>query len=103
METHASQRLDCRDVYLQTQLVNAFTGKGLTCSGRSLFAQSYRASLVAQPVKNPPVMQETHWVGKISWRRKRQPTPVFLPGESQGQRSLEGCSPRGRKESDVTE
>ena len=43
------------------------------------------------------------WVGKISWRRKRQPTPVFLPGKSQGQRSLVGYSPRGRKGSDTTE
>ena len=33
------------------------------------------------------------WVGKIPWRRKWQPTAVFLPGESHGQRSLEGCSP----------
>ena len=33
------------------------------------------------------------WVGKISWRRKWQPTPVFLPEKSHGQRSLEGCSP----------
>ena len=39
----------------------------------------------------------------ISWRRKWQPTPVFLPGESHGQRSLAGCSPWGRKESDTTE
>ena len=31
------------------------------------------------------------------------PTPVFLPGESHGQRSLEGCSPWSRKESDTTE
>jgi len=30
------------------------------------------------------------WVGKIPWRRACQPTPVFLPGESQGQRSLAG-------------
>ena len=37
------------------------------------------------------------------WRRKWQPTPVFLPGESQGQRSLVGYSPRGHKESDTTE
>ena len=37
------------------------------------------------------------------WRRARQPTPVFLPGESHGQRSLAGCSPRGCKESDSTE
>ena len=36
-------------------------------------------------------------------RRKWQPTPVFLPGESHGQRSLVGYSPRGRKESDTTE
>ena len=33
------------------------------------------------------------WVWKIPWRRKWQPTPVFLPGESYGQRSLEGYSP----------
>ena len=33
------------------------------------------------------------WVGNISWRRARQPTPVFLPGESHGQRSLAGHSP----------
>ena len=38
------------------------------------------------------------WVGEILWRRKWQPTPVFLPGKSQGQRSLEGYSPWGHKE-----
>ena len=43
------------------------------------------------------------WVGKILWRRAWQPTPVFLPGEPHGQRSLAGYSPRGRKESDTTE
>ena len=43
------------------------------------------------------------WVGKIFWRRKWQLTPVFLPGESQGRKSLVGYSPRGRKESDMTE
>ena len=36
------------------------------------------------------------WVGKILWRRKWQLTPVFLPEEFQGQRSLAGYSPRGR-------
>ena len=35
------------------------------------------------------------WVGKIPWRRKSQPTQVFLPGYSHGQRSLAGYSPRG--------
>jgi len=43
------------------------------------------------------------WVGKILWRREWLPTPVFLPGESHGQRSLVGYSPRGCKESDTTE
>ena len=37
------------------------------------------------------------------WRRKWQPTPVFLPGESQGCRSLVGCHLWGRTESDTTE
>ena len=41
------------------------------------------------------------WVGKIPWRRKWQPTPVFLPGKSNGQRSLAGYSPWGYKESDT--
>ena len=37
------------------------------------------------------------WVRKTPWRRKQQPTPVFLPEKSLGQRSLEGYSPGGRK------
>ena len=50
-------------------------------------------------------MQETRvqslgW--KIPWRRKWQPAPVFLPGKSNGRRSLGGCSPWGRRESDTT-
>ena len=43
------------------------------------------------------------WVGEIPWRRKWQPTPVFLPEESHGQRSLVGYSPWGHKELDITE
>ena len=43
------------------------------------------------------------WVGKIPWRRAWQPTPVFLPGESHGQRGLAGYGPLGRKGSDTTE
>ena len=43
------------------------------------------------------------WVGKIPWRREWQPTPVFLPREFHGRRSLVGCSPWGRKDSDTTE
>ena len=60
-------------------------------------------------VKNPPARQEPQacgfdtWVKKIPWRGAWQPTPVFLPEESHGQRSLEGYSPWGRKKSDRTE
>ena len=39
----------------------------------------------------------------MHWRRKGQPTPVFLPGESQGQGSLVGCCLQGHTESDMTE
>ena len=42
-------------------------------------------------------------VRKIPWRRAWQPTPVFLPGESHGQRSLAGYSPGSHRESDMTE
>ena len=66
------------------------------------------ASLVAQMVvKNfLSTMKEIGFdpcVGKIPWRGKWQPTPVFLPEEFCGQRSLVGCSPWGHKESDTTE
>jgi len=63
-------------------------------------------SLVAQTVKNLPAIWET-WVQflgwKSLWRKAWQPTPVCLPGESNGQRSLAGYSPWGCKESDTTE
>ena len=39
----------------------------------------------------------------LPWRRAWQPTPVFLPGKSHGQKSMAGCSPWGHKESDMTE
>ena len=57
-------------------------------------------------VKNVPAMQETRfdpWVGKIVWKREWLPTPVFLPGEFYGQRSLMGYSPWNCKVSDTTE
>ena len=59
------------------------------------------AFLVTQTVKNLPATQETWFdppVGKIPWRRKCQPSPVSLPGESHGQRSLVGYSLWGHKE-----
>ena len=59
-----------------------------------------------QMVMNLPALQETWfdlWAWGIPWRREWLPTPVFLPGESHGQRSLVGYSPWGSKESDTTE
>ena len=70
-----------------------------------LFQYSW-ASLVAQTVKNLPAMRET-WVGSLGWEdlwvRDQLPTPVLLPGESHGRRSLVGYGPRDPKESDTTE
>ena len=67
----------------------------------SLPSQITWASLVAQPVKNLPAMQET-WVqslgGKIPWSREQLPTLIFWPGEFHGL-----CSPWGHKESETTE
>ena len=57
-------------------------------------------------VKNLPAVQET-WVQSVGFEdplaKGRLPTPVFLPGESHGQRILVGCSPWGHKELDMTE
>ena len=64
--------------------------------------------------EEPGGLQSVHGVAKsqtrlsdflftfMHWRRKWQPTPVFLPGESQGQESLVGCRLWGRTESDTT-
>ena len=60
-------------------------------------------------VKNPPANEgdtkdsSSNSVGKIPWRTKGQPTPVFLTGKSLGQRTLEGYSPWGHRELDTTE
>ena len=64
----------------------------------------FRSSQVMLVVKNLPASAgDIRDVGKIPWRRKRQPIPAFLPGKSHGQRSLAGYSPWGHKELDVTE
>ena len=64
------------------------------------------ASLLAQMIKNLPTMQETEvWSqgGEDPLEKGMAPIPIFLPGESYGQRSLVGYSPWGLKESDMTE
>ena len=69
----------------------------------------FRNSQEALVVKNPPANAgdwETGfdpWVGETPRRRAQQPASVTLPGEPQGQRSLEGYSPQGHKELGMTE
>ena len=65
---------------------------------------------VALVVRNPPAGAGRRrrrgfdpWVGKIPWTRAQQPPPVFLPGESHGQRSLAGYSLQHCKELDTSE
>ena len=64
---------------------------------------------MAQVVRNPPTNAGDvsygfdPWVGKVRWSKAWQPTPVFLTGQSHGQRSLVGYSLWGHKESDTTE
>ena len=65
----------------------------------------YRASLMAQMLKNLPVLRET-WVRSLGWEdplEKGMATQVFLPGEVRGKRSLEGYDLWGHKELDTTE
>ena len=64
------------------------------------------AFLAAQMVKNPLAVSETRVQclgGEDPWRKEWLPTPVFLPGEFHGQRSLAGYSPWDHKESGTTE
>ena len=61
-----------------------------------IHTHTYGCSPGGEMVKNPPANAEdlrlwfNHWDRKIPWRRARQPTPVFFPGECHGQRSLVG-------------
>ena len=67
-----------------------------------------KSSPSSSAVKNPPAnVGDVNLIPGLerspTWRRAWQPTPVFLPEESHGQRSLVGYSPCGHKESDMTE
>ena len=97
-----------KDFFLSEEILNAnvllllsfkssFIEASFTYHGIHPFCQDH--AVVGFPrgsgVKNPPAVRESGrshgfdpWVGKIPWRRQWQPTPVFLPGESHGQRSL---------------
>ena len=95
------------EVYILKSIGQLFCIVSLTSVGLMFFMMNLRESRVSykgnpcsSSVKNLSAVQET-WVQflgqKIPWRRKWQPTPTFLPGESHGQRSLAANSPWGRK------
>ena len=69
-------------------------GKASACNAGDLGSVSGLGRSLGEQIANH---------SSILWRKKWQPTPVFLPGESQGQRSLVGCRLWGHTESDTTE
>ena len=93
--SHRARKGDTRVGTLAYRAISCWERKG---------TPSDWASVVAQLVRNPLAKRET-WVrslgwedprvGKIPWRRACQPTPVFLPGEPHGQRSLVGLQSTG--------
>ena len=73
--------------------------EALACSPPIVPTPRFKVSSLPQHL-----LARIHWpVRPLGQRRQWQPTPVFLPGESQGQRSLAGCRLWGRTESDTTE
>ena len=82
-------------IYILSNLVHSMVPSWLT-EKEIVLSGSKVTSQVVLVVKNPPAnagnmrLGFDRSVGKISWRRKWQPTPVFLAGESYGQRSLAG-------------
>ena len=85
------------DFYLCHYSVETSSSKALMisdCQIQMALCDLYPSSLLPQNLVSFIV---------LGWRKKWQPTPVFLPGESQGRRSLVGCHLWGRKESDTTE
>ena len=83
----------CRITCMQKVVYIISVGFPGGASGKNLTCQCWRCKRCGF---NP-------WVRKILWRRAWQPTPVFLLGESHGQRSLVGYGPWGHKELDTTE
>ena len=70
----------------------------ISCLGRQIL--SSKCSLIILTAFFPPL---SLCLDRFWWRRQWYPTPVLLPGKSHGWRSLVGCSPWGREESDTTE
>ena len=94
MRKHSIQAPDGQDVYQR----NDFSKPGLShFSIHSKALNSLTWDIWFSFINNLGLLVIKGFLGKIPWRRKWQPTPVFLPGESHGVRSLAGYSPQGRK------
>ena len=93
------------------QVANAWRTTEVFCAGSDHHVTDDPSSLQWLSCKKKSVCQCEScgrcsfypWVGKIPWRRKWQPTPVFFLGKSHGQKNLAGYSPLGCQESDTTE
>ena len=79
----------CKTVYIYQHAILIIGASQMALSGKEFTCQCRR--------------RQERWVRKTTWRRKWQPTPVFLLKKLHGQRRLVGYSPWGRKESDTTE
>ena len=73
----------------------------LKCIIQSVLTKAYQNSEHSHHLWN--FLCSFHMSQPLRWRRQWHPTPVLLPGKSHGRRSLIGCSPWGREESDTTE
>ena len=93
---------------LRVRVTGKYAGVGLCVMQISVWVQ-IQGGFPGSPVVKNAYQGRRHkrpgfgpCVGKTPWRRAWQPTPVFLPGESHGQRSLAGFSPWGLEEPDTT-
>ena len=93
---HGAGWLDCREEGNEEMMSEARGGVNLVVSLMAHAIKKLSAMYTGSPTFDP-------WFRKIPWRRAWQPTPLFLPGEFHGQKSLAGCSPWGRKEWNTAE
>ena len=105
LKHHLQHLLKSHCSHLEISVGFPYPGSSLTCTPRPLLVACAFSSIstlgISLQCRRPGF---DPWVGKVPWRREWQPTPVFLPRESHGQRSLAGYySPWGCKELDTTE
>ena len=94
----------CMQIHIQTLSVQRHASENCRKKSKEFCVNLYEKRLprwlggkeFARQCRRPKRHGFAPWVGKIPWRRAWQPTPVFLPGESHGQRSLAGYSRWGR-------